>query len=166
MSAMYLQRVGRWRRSTTWTRRLPISMLKRSTLRCGRARNSSSSPSSDMSSSVEGCTVSPRKSRRKSACFSSIATRTPARANRSPSIIPAGPPPTTQHCLSGGELTRAHRSVPDRPLAEFFAHDQLQPGPELGDGAHLYVDEADRQSEVADGLFSNGRGHLGGLFWP
>src|SRR5438552_3314304 len=37
--------------------------------------------------------VSPRKSRRKSACFSRTMTRTPARASRNPSIIPAGPPP-------------------------------------------------------------------------
>src|SRR6185369_4081497 len=37
--------------------------------------------------------VSPRKSRRKSACFSSTTTETPARARRKPSIMPAGPPP-------------------------------------------------------------------------
>src|SRR5579864_5286153 len=41
--------------------------------------------------------VSPRKSRRKSACFSRTRTSIPARANRYPSIIPAGPPPTMQH---------------------------------------------------------------------
>ena len=35
--------------------------------------------------------VSPRKSRKKSAGFSSMATSTPARANRYPSIIPAAP---------------------------------------------------------------------------
>ena len=44
---------------------------------------------------VEGWTVSPRKSRKKSACFSSTWTLQPARANSSPAIIPAGPPPTT-----------------------------------------------------------------------
>src|SRR5258708_5482826 len=37
--------------------------------------------------------VSPRKSRRKSACFSSTTTSTPARASKNPSIMPAGPPP-------------------------------------------------------------------------
>src|SRR5688572_21643604 len=41
--------------------------------------------------------VSPRKSRRKSACFSSTTTSTPARASSRPSIMPAGPPPTMQH---------------------------------------------------------------------
>ena len=40
--------------------------------------------------------VSPRKSRRKSACFSSTSTSTPARASRKPSIMPAGPPPAMQ----------------------------------------------------------------------
>ncbi len=49
-----------------------------------------------MMRSVDGCTVSPRKSRRKSACFSSTSVGTPARASRKPSIIPAGPPPTMQ----------------------------------------------------------------------
>ena len=41
-------------------------------------------PSSYMTSSVEGWMVSPRKSRRKSACFSSTTTSTPARASRKP----------------------------------------------------------------------------------
>src|SRR5438046_9600236 len=40
--------------------------------------------------------VSPRKSRRKSACFSSTYTSTPIRASRKPNIIPAGPPPAMQ----------------------------------------------------------------------
>lgn len=52
-------------------------------------------PSSSSSRSVVGCTVSPRKSRRKSPCFSSRVTSTPARASNSPRTIPAGPPPTT-----------------------------------------------------------------------
>src|SRR5882724_8635092 len=42
--------------------------------------------------------VSPRKSRRKSACFSRTTTETPARARSNPSIMPAGPPPATTHC--------------------------------------------------------------------
>src|SRR5450631_4123635 len=50
-----------------------------------------------MMRSVDGCTVSPRKSRRKSPCFSSTTVRTPARASRKPSITPAGPPPAMQH---------------------------------------------------------------------
>src|SRR5215831_8506472 len=44
--------------------------------------------------------VSPRKSRRKSPCFSSTTTSMPARASSSPSIIPAGPPPTMQQRVS------------------------------------------------------------------
>ena len=68
----------------------PISVI----FWCGRARSSSRIPSSCMTSSVEGWMVSPRKSRRKSACFSSTRTSTPARARRSPSMTPAGPPPT------------------------------------------------------------------------
>src|SRR5580692_10948223 len=40
--------------------------------------------------------VSPRKSRRKSECFSSTTTSMPARASRKPQTIPAGPPPTMQ----------------------------------------------------------------------
>jgi hypothetical protein len=43
-----------------------------------------------------GWIVSPRKSRRKSACFSSTSTETPARASSNPSIMPAGPPPAIQ----------------------------------------------------------------------
>ncbi len=54
---------------------------KRGSSWCGRARKSSSRPSSAISSSVDGWTVSPRKSRRKSACFSSTTTSTPARAS-------------------------------------------------------------------------------------
>ena len=71
--------------------------LKRRTSWCGNLRKSSSSPSSSITVKVEGCTVSPRKSRRKSPCFSSTSDVTPARASRKPSIMPAGPPPTMQH---------------------------------------------------------------------
>src|SRR5262245_16645008 len=60
---------------------------------CGRSNSLSRRPSSPITSSVLGWSVSPRKSRRKSACFSSTTTSIPARARSSPSIIPAGPPP-------------------------------------------------------------------------
>src|SRR5215208_1037829 len=40
--------------------------------------------------------VSPRKSRKKSVCFSSTVTERPARASNRASIRPAGPPPTMQ----------------------------------------------------------------------
>ena len=56
--------------------------------------------------------MSPRKSRKKSACFSSTTTSTPARANRKPSIIPAGPPPATQQRVSIDEF--GHRCMTPR----------------------------------------------------
>ncbi len=71
----------------------PVSLV---TFWCGSFRSSSSQPSSSITSSVEGWIVSPRKSRRKSLCFSSTSTLTPARAKSTPSIIPAGPPPAMQ----------------------------------------------------------------------
>src|SRR6478752_3616057 len=43
--------------------------------------------------------VSPRKSRRKSRCFSRTSTSTPARASRKPNIMPAGPPPAMQQVV-------------------------------------------------------------------
>src|SRR6266850_4503213 len=46
--------------------------------------------------------VSPRKSRRKSACFSRTRTSMPARARRKASIMPAGPPPTMQQRVCSG----------------------------------------------------------------
>src|SRR5712692_3753008 len=97
MNAMNPQRVGRWVKSATVSARPPTCALSRGAFWCGIFSRSSRSPSSCMISSVEGWIVSPRKSRRKSACFSRTRTSTPARANSSPSIIPAGPPPATQH---------------------------------------------------------------------
>src|SRR5919108_282031 len=57
-------------------------------------------PSSSMTRIVEACTVSPRKSRRKSWCFSRTTTSMPARARSKPSIMPAGPPPTMAQVVS------------------------------------------------------------------
>src|SRR5213078_1420502 len=60
----------------------------------------------------------PRKSRRKSACFSRTTTSTPARANNSPSIIPAGPPPAMQHRTDiASSAMRAPDSVSEVALA-------------------------------------------------
>ena len=70
---------------------------------------------------VEGWIVSPRKSRRKSACLSSTTVLTPARANRNPSIIPAGPPPAMQHvaCHAFKSLSRcAGGPLESQPVAE------------------------------------------------
>src|SRR4051794_34947709 len=69
---------------------------------CGSARKASSRPSSCMICKVEGWIVSPRKSRRKSRCFSKTTTSTPARASRKPSMIPAGPPPAIAQAVRGG----------------------------------------------------------------
>src|SRR5579863_8607836 len=75
---------------------------------CGNSSRPSSRPNSCMTSSVEGWTVSPRKSRKKSACFSRTTTSTPARASRYPSIMPAGPPPTTQQVVRTDSIGRLH----------------------------------------------------------
>src|ERR1700754_3868359 len=63
---------------------------------------------------VEGWTVSPRKSRRKSACFSSTTTSTPARASRKPSISPQGPPPTTQQRVETCSAIRGSSAIEKR----------------------------------------------------
>src|SRR5204863_486402 len=99
MKATKGQRTGRWPKSAMGIRSPPMIPVSSRTSVCGSARNDSSRPSSCMTSSVEGWIVSPRKSRRKSACFSSTTTSTPARASSRPSIIPAGPPPTTQQTV-------------------------------------------------------------------
>src|SRR5258706_8555376 len=55
--------------------------------------------------------VSPRKSRRNSACFSSTTTSTPARASKNPSTIPAGPPPTKQQRTSIAKFLSERNSI-------------------------------------------------------
>src|SRR4051812_15626224 len=96
---MYGQRTGRPLKSAIGSTCSPNCAFSSLTFWCGTRRNSSSTPSSCISSSVDGCTVSPRKSRRKSRCFSSTVTLRPARASSRPSIMPAGPPPAMQHCV-------------------------------------------------------------------
>src|SRR5688572_22112597 len=91
--AMNPQRVGRWRKSAILSGVSPNCAVISATRSCGSSRSASSRPSSAITSRVEGCSVSPRKSRRKSACFSSTSVSMPARASSSPSIMPAGPPP-------------------------------------------------------------------------
>ena len=59
-----------------------VSKATRVILVCGRRNNSSTNPSSSMIRRVVGCTVSPRKSRRKSLCFSKTTTWIPARASK------------------------------------------------------------------------------------
>src|SRR3712207_4756761 len=87
-----------------------------STFVCGSRSNSPARPSSSSSCSVEGCTVSPRKSRRKSACFSSTVTSTPARASSRPSTMPAGPPPTTRQGVRSSLAGLPRRWPPCRPI--------------------------------------------------
>ena len=85
------------------------------------ARSWSARPSSSNSRRVEGCRVSPRKSRRKSPCFSSTRTSTPERASSSPSTAPAGPQPAIQHVtrVAADGSIPAHRTgrppSPGRP---------------------------------------------------
>jgi hypothetical protein len=59
----------------------------------GSAAKRGNKPRSSRRRLVTGCTVSPRKSRWKSACFSNTVTSMPARASSSAATIPAGPPP-------------------------------------------------------------------------
>lgn len=80
----------------------PRSTVTCSTRLCGMAANLGPSPNSSIRFSVLACTVSPRKSRRKSGCFSSTVTSIPARANSNASIIPAGPPPAMAHVVPCG----------------------------------------------------------------
>src|SRR5215472_47029 len=70
-----------------------------------------------MVSRVEGWIVSPRKSRRKSACFSRTRTSIPARARRYPSIIPAGPPPAMQQRLCNFSGNGEPASIVGSPYA-------------------------------------------------
>ena len=100
-----------------WPERWRISL-------CGSLRNSSSRPSSRISSSVEGWIVSPRKSRRKSACFSRTMTSMPARARRNPSIMPAGPPPAMQQRVLVGPFASMHhrRRAPPRAADSAVTH--------------------------------------------
>lgn len=72
----------------------------------GHFSKSSIRPSSCNIASVEGCIVSPRRSRRTSSCFSSTRTSMSARASNSPCIIPAGLLPATQEFSS--IVRRAH----------------------------------------------------------
>src|SRR3954451_24922900 len=76
------------------TARLPVSRW------CGRLREAATTPRSSMIWMVEEWMVSPRKSCRKSRCFSSTRTGTPDRASSQPSIAPAGPPPAMTHVVS------------------------------------------------------------------
>src|SRR5918999_660305 len=126
-----------------------MSMVTRLSLVCGSRRNSSSQPSSATSSRVEGWTVSPRKSRRKSACFSSTTTSCPCRARSSPSIIPDGPPPAMQHLvryvrmvstllvLDGSSARGAHGRAIDEQVDELVHQQPLPLGNEL---AHRRAD--------------------------
>src|SRR6185436_13268757 len=147
---------GRCEKSASVTRSSPIMPRTSRSSECGRARNWSSTPSSCITSSVEGWTVSPRKSRRKSACFSSTTTETPARARRTPSIIPAGPPPAMQQCVSNVmsafrlQSGFAPRGL-ERPLEEaggvVVLRLQRQRGAELGDRLVDLLLADERQAE-------------------
>ena len=82
ISATNLQWVGTRLKSATLKRKPPTTPEMDLSFWCGRCRNSSRSSSSYINSNVDGWTVSPRKSRKKSLCFSRTVTRTPLRASR------------------------------------------------------------------------------------
>ena len=99
--AMKFQRGSKRDRSAMRSERPPPTKAPMpGTLSCGRASRRSSRPSSWKMRNVDGWTVSPRKSRRKSPCFSSTVVRSPARAKSRPATIPAGPPPAMTMSLS------------------------------------------------------------------
>src|SRR5262245_2002459 len=100
ISTMKRQRVGTWPKSANRIAVSPKETARCWIFWCGRSRNWPSKPSSCITSSVDEWMVSPRKSRKKSACFSRTSTCKPVRANNSPSIMPAGPAPTIKQCRS------------------------------------------------------------------
>src|SRR5436853_7860419 len=114
----------------------------------GRRRNSSPQPSSSIRLRVEAWIVSPRKSRRKSACFSSTVTVRPSRSRRTASIIPAGPPPTTQTSVRSMAF-----------LSPAGALDHLAGHPDVDGVDHLPIEHG----HAVGGRFEYppGGGHLG-----
>ncbi len=73
--------------------------------RCAAARGTArASRAGSGSPSSKGEPCRPGNRGRSLACFSSTSTCTPARANRSPAIIPAGPPPTTIRSSAGASF--------------------------------------------------------------
>ena len=104
MRAMNFACVGRCVKSPISNRSPPTIAAMWSILVWRIWRSLSRRPSSCISSSVEGWMVSPRKSRKKSLCFSRTVTGSPERASRRPSITPAGPPPM-MHVVCMDSLT-------------------------------------------------------------
>src|SRR5215471_11204075 len=72
--------------------------------------------------------VSPRKSRRKSACFSRTSTSIPARASRYANIIPAGPPPAIQHVPRDVDIVDPPPRMDHRPSSLTVIGRKLPPG--------------------------------------
>src|SRR5512132_1503842 len=99
-----------------------------------------------MTSSVDGWIVSPRKSRRKSACFSSTTTSTPARASRKQSISPQGPPPTMQQRVETCSTAIRAFSAMGNAWAGFGQRGALGSDP-----YHALGDDIAREQEAAEG---------------
>src|SRR2546422_3677274 len=145
--------------------RSPNCPLSRGAFWCGSLSRSSRSPSSCMTSSVEGWIVSPRKSRRKSACFSSTRTSTPERANSSPSMIPAGPPPATQHrtetlSVAMGDLHYLLSLVPPMQKGNLQEQHEAIEGEE---GSKAGQAEAEKEQRARGRQNGNGCHHNGDL---
>src|SRR6266436_4237218 len=53
-----------------------------------------------------------------------------------------------------------------RLTSQFLSNHELETGPDVADGAYLYVDEADRQCQGADRVLRDIGGQLRCLLWP
>src|SRR5215212_4637431 len=126
----------------------------------GRPSSSSARPSSSNSRRVEGCRVSPRKSRRKSPCFSSTRTSTPERASSSPSMAPAGPQPAIQQVtrVAGDGSIPAHPTgwPGSAPGSTATRNAMAGVGP-ADENAHMTTEAKGRRSWLLSGDF--------GRFW-
>src|SRR5262249_38999619 len=100
--------------------------------------------------------VSPRKSRRKSACFSRTRTSIPARASRYPNIIPAGTPPAIQPVSRDADIHWPHkkgwrRSLPPYDPGDYDARVGL-------DGLELFPVVVDLKEQISCNAY---RGNVG-----
>src|SRR6516225_5880594 len=100
--------------------------------------------------------VSPRKSRRKSPCFSSTTTSTQARASSNPNMSPHGPPPTMQQRVESCSAGIAMRSTNSTAgMAQAFRTDGAPSNPDhafghnvAGEQERAEGDDHDRRADL------------------
>src|SRR6202142_3147938 len=114
-----------------------------------------------MTSRVEGWIVSPRKSRRKSACFSRTRTSTPVRASSNPSIMPAGPPPAMAQRTAGYSLIARASPLGSEPTPhELVEGVRLLHVREMPSVSDLFVARSENQARDALVLVGRSAGIL------